>query len=261
MADKLNSVILFAEWKRPLSGLSLEQKGILLDALLDYPDSGDPTFEDPMLFMAWNFISNALHKNEQRYDEIREKRREVGRMGGAPKGNKNAKKQANQAIGCFAYLEQPKQAKQPISISNSKSSSKSSSESSSISKIEADDDDDPLAERFESQIGRLSGPGKIELHGYADRLGTELVVEIINKCSDLGARSWAYVRKALDEAESQGCRSVEEYRQTNPIGGSRAKGTRVDRETPSGNDFLKNAAHRRPLIKKAKEDAPDGQEC
>lgn len=259
MADKLNSVILFAEWKRPLSGLSLEQKGILLDALLDYPDSGDPTFEDPMLFMAWNFISNALHKNEQRYDEIRGKRREVGRMGGAPKGNKNAKKQANQAIGCFARLEQPKQAKQPISISNSESSS----ESSSISESDAPDDltTTALVESFKRQIGYISDLGKEELSGYVQRLGAELVVEIINKCADLGARSWAYVRKALDEAEAQGCRSVEEYRQTNPIGGSRAKGTRVDRETPSGNDFLKNAARRRPLTQKAKEDAPDGQEC
>lgn len=254
MADKLNSVILFAEWKRPLSGLSLEQKGILLDALLDYPDSGDPTFEDPMLFMAWNFISNALHKNEQRYDEIREKRREAGKAGNVKRwGTKGSI--ANIANATFATNEIAN-----IAISKSNSNSETGSESSSISESDAPDDPTTtaLVESFNRQIGYISDLGKEELSGYVQRLSAELVVEILNKCADLGARSWAYVRKALDEAEALGCRSVEEYRQTNPIGGSRAKGKRVDRETPSGNDFLKNAAHRRPLTKKAKEDAPDG---
>ena len=60
------------------------------------------------------------------------------------------------------------------------------------------------------------------------------------------------LRKALIEAETQGCRSAEEYRMTNPIGAGRNR--RVDRPEPSGNDFLKNAARRRPLTKK-KEDS------
>ena len=33
---KHRSVILFGEWQRPLGALSLEQKGMLLDALLAY---------------------------------------------------------------------------------------------------------------------------------------------------------------------------------------------------------------------------------
>ena len=74
---------------------------------------------------------------------------------------------------------------------------------------------------------------------YAERLGSELVSAVILKCADLGGHSWAYVRKALAEAESQGCRSAEEYRLTNPIGAGRNK--RVDRTEPSGNDWLKNA--------------------
>ena len=55
------------------------------------------------------------------------------------------------------------------------------------------------------------------------------------------------------EAETQGCKSAEEYRMTNPTGAGR--NNRVDRETPSGNDFLKNAVRRRPLTKK--KEGPD----
>jgi hypothetical protein len=60
-------------------------------------------------------------------------------------------------------------------------------------------------------------------------------------------KCWAYVRKALAEAERMGCKSVEEYRKTNPIGAGR--NLRVDRSEPNG-DFLKNAMQRRPLRKK-----------
>lgn len=110
----------------------------------------------------------------------------------------------------------------------------------------------PLVSEFEQDIGKLSASGKRELTGYADRLGEELAQVILRKCIDAGAHSWAYVRKALIEAETQGCKSAEEYRMTNPIGAGRNK--RVDRPEPSGNDFLKNAARRRPLTKK-KEDS------
>lgn len=121
----------------------------------------------------------------------------------------------------------------------------------------------PVVREFESSICKLSANGKAELTAFADRLGAELVSAVIGKCSDLGGHSWAYVRKALAEAEAQGCKSAEEYRKTNPIGAGRNK--RVDRETPSGNDWLKGAALNRSLnrLKKkepAKEGTPDVSE-
>lgn len=181
--------------------------------------------------------------NIRKYRETVERNRKNGQLGGRPRKP-------------TGFL------KNPLGANKNENKNLNESEKSSSQTTGPDDPTTTaLVESFRRQIGYISDLGKEELSGYVQRLSAELVVEIINKCSDLGARSWAYVRKALDEAEAQGCRSVEEYRQTNPIGGSRAKGTRVDRETPSGNDFLKNAAHRRPLIKKAKEDAPDGQEC
>lgn len=112
----------------------------------------------------------------------------------------------------------------------------------------ARDDDPTVEELFEACICPLSAYGKAQLAGYADKLGQELVGTIIRKCADLGGSSWAYVRKALDEAQAQGCKSVEEYRRTNPIGAGRYR--RVDRAAPSGNDFLRDAARRRPLKKK-----------
>ena len=106
-------------------------------------------------------------------------------------------------------------------------------------------------EEFRGRIGKLSETGRKELPGYVERLGADLVTEIIRKCEDLGGHSWAYVRKALAEAVRQGCTSMEEYRKTNPIGAGRDKlVTRPPEDAAKAPDFLKNAANRRPLRKK-----------
>lgn len=88
---------------------------------------------------------------------------------------------------------------------------------------------------------------------YVERMGDELVLAVIGKCSDLGGSTWAYVRKALDEAESLGCKTVDDYRRVCPIGSGR--NLRVDRKEFSGNDILKNATKRRPLVKRELETA------
>lgn len=127
-----------------------------------------------------------------------------------------------------------------------------------------------LLEEAEQSIGRLSPTGKAELAGYAERLGEELMRTILHKCVDTGGRSWAYVRKALIEAEAQGCKSAEEYRLTHPMGAGR--NLRVDRvRSPSpagaaagslpgsapGNDFLANCSLERSLSRlKGKKAAP-----
>lgn len=265
MEDKKHrSVILFSEWKKPLRALSLEQKGLILDALLDFPDGRRPDFEDPLLAMAWEFMEGGLEANAKKWDEIRERRSDAGRKGAEERWKPGGKETGSDGKNGKCHNADGKNSLY-VSVSDSVSVSGSGSDSASgsvsdtdfVSSSSSSDDGDPddddqttteqLVEEFESCICKLSANGKAELNGYAERLGPELVQEILSKCIDLGARSWAYVRRALAEAEAQGCKSVEEYRLTNPIGAGR--NMRVDRIRPSGNDILANATRRRPLIK------------
>lgn len=78
---KHRSVILFGEWQRPLGALSLEQKGMLLDALLAYPEGKRPDFTDPMLRMAWTFMEGGLDENARKWEETRQRRAEAGTKG------------------------------------------------------------------------------------------------------------------------------------------------------------------------------------
>lgn len=257
MEDKKHrSVILFSEWKKPLRALSLEQKGLILDALLDFPDGRRPDFEDPLLAMAWEFMEGGLEANAKKWDEIRERRSDAGRKGAEKRWKPGGKETGSDGKNGKCHNADGKNSLY-VSVSDSVSVSGSGSDTDFVSSSSSSDDGDPddddqttteqLVEEFESCICKLSANGKAELNGYAERLGPELVQEILSKCIDLGARSWAYVRRALAEAEAQGCKSVEEYRLTNPIGAGR--NMRVDRIRPSGNDILANATRRRPLIK------------
>lgn len=116
-----------------------------------------------------------------------------------------------------------------------------------------------LVDFFRENIGKLSKTGEKELTGYIECMGADLVYAVMDKCVDLGGGSWAYVRKALEEAEGLGCKTVAEYNQLRPIGGSRAKGTRVDRAESSGNNILspERMAHSRERLRKYKKGADD----
>lgn len=116
-----------------------------------------------------------------------------------------------------------------------------------------------LLQEYEANIGRLPPHCRTELQGYVQQLGTEVVLAVLHKCADLGGHSWAYVRKALEDAVQLDCHTAEAYRQRAPIGGSRAKGTRVDRADPpaSGGDWLRDYSLQKSLarLQKKKETA------
>ena len=114
-----------------------------------------------------------------------------------------------------------------------------------------------LVDFFRENVSKLSKTGEKELTGYIERMGADLVYAVMDKCVDLGGGSWAYVRKALEEAEGLGCKTVAEYNKLCPIGGSRAKGTRVDRAQLSGNDILspERMARSRERLRKNKKGA------
>ena len=258
------SIVIYKSWKKPLRRLSLEQKGRIFDALLDFPES--PEFEDQMLVMAWDFMSEALESNAQKWGETREKRAAAGRKGAESTNGKRQQNTANPANADFAEQKQQSAANAAVSVNDNVSVSVNGNVSATDYVISSSSKDDsygttttPIEEEFRACIcDRPSETACRELAAYADRLGDELVRAVIHKCADLGARSWAYVRKALAEAETQGCTSAEEYMKTNPIGGSRAKGTRVDRAEPSGNEWLAQSTQRRPFRKRG--DQTEGDE-
>lgn len=207
--------------------LSAAEVGRLVLAMMKYKSSGT----EPELNGNERYVWPAIKRDLIKDAEYIEGKRISGKAGG------ESKRKQNEANASKTKLEKEKE-KEKDKISSS------SSDGTTTKSIE---------DVFRENIGKLGATGKKALNGYVERMGDELVLAVIEKCSDLGGSTWAYVRKALDEAESLGCKTTDDYRRVCPIGGGR--NTRVDRQVPSGNDWLKNATKRRPLVKRELETA------
>jgi hypothetical protein len=203
--------------------LSAAEVGRLVLAMMKYKSSGT----EPELIGNERYVWPAIKRDLIKDAEYIEGKRISGKAGG------ESKRKQNEANASKTKLEKEKE-KEKDKISSS------SCDETTTTK--------PIEDVFRENIGKLGATGQKALAKYVERMGDELVLAVIGKCSDLGGSTWAYVRKALDEAESLGCKTADDYRRACPIGSGR--NTRVTREMPSGGDWLKNATHRRPLIKK-----------
>ena len=73
-----DSFILYGRQAQAITDLTLEQKGMLLDALFEYANTKEkPVFDDMALTIAFNFLSLQISIDKKKYDTISEKRREA----------------------------------------------------------------------------------------------------------------------------------------------------------------------------------------
>ncbi|EFQ05169.1 hypothetical protein HMPREF9436_03357 [Faecalibacterium cf. prausnitzii KLE1255] len=235
MAKKLKSVILFSEWKRSLVRLSLEQKGMLLDALLDYPDKGDPAFDDPLLDTVWLFIGNTLSENERKYEETSKKRSEAGKRG-------NKKRWG--ATDDIANIANATDDIANIAISKSKSISKSTD-----TKVSDSNSAEALPPTPKS---RFSPPDVETVKSYfAEKGGTE--AQAIRFHAYYESNGWKVGRNPMKnwKAAASGwiSRDRDEAKKANAPRNRAFMASRPAEEAENAKNFLADAARRRPLKK------------
>ncbi len=93
MEKESKSFVVFFDWYDNTDELDNAQFGELFRAIFKYVESGaQPKFDSGAMAMAFKFIKNDIDRNQSKYLEIKQKRSEAGRKGGAPIGNNNARK-------------------------------------------------------------------------------------------------------------------------------------------------------------------------
>jgi len=79
MAENKKSFLLYCDLIKSISHLTNEEKGILFQHLLEYVNDLNPTLEDRLLLTAWKPIEIQLKRDLNKFEEVREKRREAGK--------------------------------------------------------------------------------------------------------------------------------------------------------------------------------------
>lgn len=94
--EKRKSFIFYIDWHEVLKKYPMSLRCKVYDAIIIYASSGElPKKLEGEALMAYNFIKEDIDRNWQKYEELCKRRREWAKMGGAPKGNQNAKKRNN----------------------------------------------------------------------------------------------------------------------------------------------------------------------
>ena len=88
-----NSFVLYTEYAKHLSLLSMEQRGVLFTAIMAYETGEDLPEMDGMTQMAFSFISEQLSRDKDKYETTCKRRSEAGRQGGRPKESESEEKQ------------------------------------------------------------------------------------------------------------------------------------------------------------------------
>ena len=261
MDEGKKSVILYTEWAQPLKTLSLEDKGRIFDAILSYSETGEtPHFDSAAAEMAFSFIRLRLDENAQKWSDIREKRREAGRLG----GKQRQANQANQANATFAKQNKQSQANQAVNVNVNANVNGNVAAKAAIAQTSPDTPPEqpaapplpPSLDGLETSwrelgLGRRMGPVVQQaLRAYlAAGLEDALIVQAMREAAEHDVKATLpYIRSILDRCQAQGIHTLDAWQAAHRGGG----GKRVDRAQPSGNDFLADAAQR-PRRHKRKE--------
>ena len=148
------SMIFYASWKEAIKGLPDGVRLEVYEAAVDFAMTGNVPELSAMAAMVFPFIRQDIERDSESYDKLCEMRRKIGKLGGAPKGNQNARKnnQNNQLVEITTKTTKASENNQnnPNDIttsSNSLSKEKNSLQSSQRKSAEAD----PIAAQKEEK--------------------------------------------------------------------------------------------------------------
>ena len=92
MAENKKSFILYCDLIHTVKKLPDDKAGILFKHLLSYVNDENPTTDDLLVEVAFEPIKRQLKRDLEKFEEVKIKRSEAGKLGGRPKKQTKAKK-------------------------------------------------------------------------------------------------------------------------------------------------------------------------
>ena len=204
--DKHKSVILYAEWKKPLQNLSLEQKGRILDALLDFPDGIIPTFDDPVLQKAWSIMEGGLQENARKWEATRKKRSDAGKKGNESRWHSS---EVDSTCRKNRICDTCDDSIANIAVSGSVSvSAEEESKEETAADSRTDSGLAEIVQQYEQTIGQFPRSALDKLQGYRSSIPTEVICKAFDEAAESGHRSWKYVNGILKSWQADGVRTL-----------------------------------------------------
>lgn len=238
--------------RRILEQLDPVQRSTVLMALMDYAELGtEPADLSPLVRIAFESMRKDVDASAKNFDRRIVTSKENGRKGGRPKKDGENEPCEN--------LKKPKKPKKPnkYKIENKKEIN-GNGNTRACAREDAPDGAAPppppptSPEEFwmENGFGQsISNAAKCLAPYRAAGCTDGLILRALEIAADNGAPRWVYARSILDRAVAAGTLTAEAFEATRRPRGC-GRNALVDRQTPSGNDPLANAADRPRRLKR-----------
>lgn len=110
-----DSFVMYTSYYQHIQRLSMERRGQLFTAIMEYASGNDLPEMDEVVEMAFSFIKDQMDRDSEKYQKIVKKRSDAGKLGGRPKGNVNPEKQSK-AKKANGFSEKQSKAKKPDNV-------------------------------------------------------------------------------------------------------------------------------------------------
>lgn len=109
MSKTKESFVFYKDWWNAISGMPKDVRGEVCECVIRYAfgNIDADAAPDGMAAMALRFIAPQIDRDRVKYEATCKARQEAGRLGGAPKGNTNASKQAEPTENNQNQAKQP----------------------------------------------------------------------------------------------------------------------------------------------------------
>lgn len=161
-----DSFVLYTQHFTQVKLLTMEQRGILLTAVMAYASGEEPPELDDITRMCFSFIQQQLDRDFQKYDETLERRRKAGSLGGQAKTS-NAKQ--SQAMLSDAKQSQANQADN-VNVNVNDNVNVNGSDNGS------ENENENVIQKRESKErkARFSPPTLTEVQEYVEEMGYQM---------------------------------------------------------------------------------------
>lgn len=201
MESKKGSFVMYTDYAEHINLLSMEQRGYLLTAIMNYAAGLALPELDGMTQMAFSFIKVQMDRDDEKYQSIIKKRREAGKLGGRPvkaNGSSNKAKKAN------GFSEKQTKAKKPDNVNdnvNDNDIKKESIEKKSSRFL-------PPTIQDVSEYCREKGYSNVDVERFIDFYSSKGWMVGKNKMKDWKAavRNWARQGRATEPKNTKGNR-------------------------------------------------------
>jgi DnaD/phage-associated family protein len=208
-----DSFILYTEQKEVVDKLTDEQAGKLFKAIYEYAETEQMPQLDSLLDIVIIPFKQSMDRNTEKWEEIKKKRSEAGRMGAEIKKQKQAK-EANAKFVKQSTANQAVNVNVPVNVNVNDNVTTTVVNNTSDSCV---DGLQKIIDFYQENIGLITPYGVELFTTYANEMPCEVIVFAMQKAVEANKKTIQYIKAILNNWQKAGIKTLADAKRENKV--------------------------------------------